>query len=167
MATPGAFPLEREQDRPLVSFVQITKGVFMQHSQIFSLEGKDTKNLPKFIVHFTDDTNLFVDSLKEAIAKADENKLSIRCFEPAKIDDSLFTTAENWIDEIKALLNNMHYAIYGQENFNHGYEKKFFTFFEFIKLLEIKVREIKIAYQTNFEIINAAERKFNITNKVD
>ena len=129
----------------------------MNNTQNISLNGKGIE-LPKYIVSFLGGGTMLSNSIEEIMEIQKKEKLQIESINPVKIDNEIFDTSINFIDETKALLNTFYYAVYSEDNFNEEYTTKFFSFFEMIKTIENKVQKMKQVYQNNYEIIDIAKR---------
>jgi hypothetical protein len=129
----------------------------MNNTQNISLDGKGIE-LPKYIVNFLGGGAMLSNSIEEIMEIQKKEKRQIESINPVKIDNEIFDTSINFIDETKALLNTFYYAVYSEDNFNEEYTTKFFSFFEMIKTIENKVQEMKQVYQNNYEMIELAER---------
>ncbi len=129
----------------------------MNNTQDISLDGKGIE-LPKYIVSFLGGGTMLSNSIEEIMEITKKEKRQIESINPIKFDDGIFNTTINFIDETKALLNTFYYAVYAEENHNENYDTKFFTFFEMIKTIENKVKEMRQVYQNNYEMIDLAKR---------
>lgn len=129
----------------------------MNNTQIISLTGAGLE-LPKYIAEFSTGATMLSNNIDEILEVAKKEKREIKSINPVKIDSDIFTSTINLIDETKALLNTFFYAVEAEDMYDEDYKTKFFSFFEMIKSIEEKVREMKELYQNNYEMIEIAER---------
>lgn len=129
----------------------------MNNTQNISLDGKGIK-FPKYVANFLDGGTMLSNSIEEIMEITKKEKRQIESINPVKIDNRIFDTTINFIDETRALLNTFYYAVYADESHNEDYSIKFFTYLEMIKTIESKIQEMKQLYQNNYEMIELAER---------
>ena len=111
----------------------------MNNTQNISLDGKGIE-FPKYVVNFSNGGTMLSNSIEEIMEVTKKEKRQIESINPVKIDDRIFDTTINFIDETKALLNTFYYAVYAEENHNENYDTRFSTFLRCLKPLRIKSR---------------------------
>lgn len=128
----------------------------MNNTQNISLEGSSTMNLPKISIRYSDGRISYEEKLSDNDSKyAKRHNIEITEIKNLEFDYNLFETLSNKIDDLRSILNCLQEAVDKQNNSPGGlnYEAQFFTFYNQVKVIKDRVKEMEGKLEHNYRII--------------